>query len=64
MRIVINTNGSIITCELYGCVPSASNPNIDPYKSYSFKDADKMSQIFALDAFKVIENEFKKQNKI
>lgn len=63
MRIVIDTNGSIVTCELYGCVPTASHPNIDPYRSYPFKEADRMSQILVLDAFRIIENEFKKTNK-
>lgn len=63
MRITIDTDGSTITCELYGCVPSASNPNIDQYRSYPFKEADTMSQIIALNAFRVLENEFKKNKK-
>lgn len=63
MRIIIDTNGSITTCELYGCVPNVNNPNIDPFRSYPFKEADRDSQIFALDAFRTIEDEFKKLNK-
>lgn len=63
MRITIDTDGSTIACKLYGCIPSASNPNIDPHRSYSFKEADTMSQIIALDAFRVLENEFKKNRK-
>ena len=63
MRITIDTDGSTITCKLYGCIPSASNPNIDPYRSYPFKEADIMSQTIALDAFRVLENEFKKNRK-
>lgn len=59
MKIVIETNGSITKCTLYECVPTMSNSKIDPHKGYLFKEADIISQLIALKAFRTIEKEFK-----
>ena len=64
MRIVIDTNGSITKCTLYECVQTTSDSKIDPHKGYSFKEADIMSQLIALKAFRTIEKEFDKNKEV
>lgn len=56
MRIEIEYDGSVAKCSLSGCIPTASCPNVDQFKTYSFNEADKMSQIKAIEAFRAIEN--------
>ena len=62
MRIEIEYDGSVAKCSLSGCIPTASYPNVDPFKAYSFNEADKMSQIKAIGAFRAIENSWMREN--
>ena len=62
MRITIDYNGTFAECKLTGCIPTASDPDVDPFKTYNFNEADKMSQIFALSAFDTIKQHWKREN--
>lgn len=46
MKIVIDTYGAIVRCTINGVL---------------FNHVDKVSQVVALDAFRIIENEYKKK---
>lgn len=61
MRIIIDYNGSIAECSLLGCLPNAQDPDVNPFKQYNFKEADKFNQIFALGAFRAIEEDWKRE---
>lgn len=62
MRIIIDYDGSIAKCYLIACTPSAIAEEIER-KTYTFSEAPKIAQILALDAFKTIE-EFYKRNRL
>lgn len=64
MIIQIEYDGSVAKCSLYGCIPTASCPNVDQFKTYSFNEADKMSQIKAIEAFRTIENSWMRENNV
>lgn len=36
MIIQIEYDGSVAKCSLSGCIPTASYPNVDQHKTYSF----------------------------
>ena len=62
MIIQIEYDGSVAKCSLSGCIPTASYPNVDQHKTYFFNEADKMSQIKAIEAFRTIENSWMRQH--
>ena len=64
MRIEIEYDGSVAKCSLSGCIPTASCPNVDQLKTYSFNEADKMSKIKAIEAFRTIENSWIRENNV
>jgi hypothetical protein len=64
MIIQIEYDGSVAKCSLSGCIPTASCPNVDQFKTYSFNEADKMSQIKAIEAFRTIENSWMRENNV
>ena len=64
MIIQIEYDGSVAKCRLSGCIPTASYPNVDQFKIYSFNEADKMSQIKAIEAFRTIENSWMRENNV
>lgn len=64
MRIIIDYDGSTAKCIISGVVPTASNPNIDPYKTYSFNELDVGNQLHALAAFHCIESHWNRENRI
>ena len=64
MRIRVEYDGSVAKCSLSGCIPTASYPNVDQFKTYSFNEADKMSQIKAIEAFRTIENSWIRENNV
>ena len=64
MIIQIEYDGSVAKCSLSGCIPTASCPNVDQFKTYSFNEADKMSQIKAIEAFRTIENSWIRENNV
>ena len=65
MKITIDYNGSIAKCELQGCLPDPlDKPNTDYNKTISFKQANKISQIFAMDAFGTIIEDWKREERI
>lgn len=64
MIIRVEYDGSVAKCSLSGCIPTASCPNVDQFKTYSFNEADKMSQIKAIGAFRAIENSWMRENNV
>ncbi len=58
MKIEIEYNGSFATCK----ITNFMSVNSDKYvlKTCPFRDADKMSQIMALDAFETIKEDYKR----
>lgn len=64
MRIIIDYDGSTAKCIISGVVPTASNPNIDPYKTYNFNELDAGNQIHILAAFHCIESHWNRENGI
>ena len=58
MKIEIEYNGSFATCKITNFMPVNSDKYI--LKTCPFRDADKMSQIMALDAFETIKEDYKR----
>ena len=63
MIIQIDYDGSTAICKVQGCIPSASEPNIDPFEWYNFKDANQFSQIKVLHAFRLIEADWEREKR-
>ncbi len=57
MKIEIDFDGSVAKCTIQDTFNKTA-----PLKVVDFNDADKMSQIFALNAFRIIEHQYKKIN--
>lgn len=64
MKIVIDYNGSTATCKLSECVPTASNPSLNPHKEYNFNDVDSYTKVIVLNAFRTIEKQYERENKL
>ena len=60
MKIEIEYNGSFATCKITNFMPVNSDSEEYALKTCSFRDADKMSQIMALDAFETIKEDYKR----
>lgn len=58
MKIEIEYNGSFATCKITNFMPVNSDKYV--LKTCPFRDADKMSQIMALDAFETIKEDYKR----
>lgn len=63
MHIEIDYNGSIAVCKVKDYMPVANSSHYI-LRECNFKDADKMSQIKALDAFRAIEEDYKRNLKM
>ena len=63
MHIEIDYDGTMAICTLSECLPCVQDPQTDPFKTYNFNDAPKFSQIYALDAFRTIEEHWKREQK-
>ena len=57
----IDYDGSTAICKVQGCIPSAQDPNVDPYKWYDFNEADRWSQLKVLNAFRTIEKNWQRE---
>lgn len=65
MRIIIDYNGSIAQCKLQGWLPDPDDKlPINVNEQISFKQANIISQIFAMDAFKTIMDDWKREERI
>ena len=64
MKIVIDYNGSTATCKLIGCVPTASNPSLNPYKEYNLNEVDSFTKAQVLNAFRTIEKQNEREHKL
>ncbi len=65
MKITIDYNGTFAVCTLQGCHYDPNDKeDIDPSKVIPFKRANKMSQIFAMDAFRTIIEDWKREERI
>lgn len=60
MKIEIEYNGSFATCIITDFMRVNSDSDEYVLKTCPFKDADKMSQIMALDAFATIKEDYKR----
>lgn len=63
MKIEIEYNGSFATCIITDFMRINSDSDEYALKTCSFRDADKMSQIMALDAFDTIKEDYKRNLK-
>lgn len=63
MKIIIEYDGATAKCTLLGCLPTAQDPNVNPFVAYNFNDADRFSQIRALEAFDTIKQHWKRERK-
>ena len=61
MVITIDYDGSTATCKLSGCVPTASNPLLNPHKEYNFNEVDSFTKAIVLNAFRTIEKQYKRE---
>lgn len=64
MVITIDYDGSTATCKLSGCVPTASNPSLDPLNVYNFNEVDSYTKAIVLNAFRTIEKHYERENKV
>ena len=64
MRITIDYDGATATCKLSGCVPTASNPSLNPHKEYNFNEVDSFTKSMVLNAFRTIEKHGERENKL
>ena len=62
MVITIDYDGSTATCKLSGCVPTASNPSLNPHKEYNFKEVDSLTKAIVLNAFRTIEKQYQRED--
>jgi len=62
MHIEIDYNGSIAFCKIKDVMPVDGSSHY-ALRECNFKDADRMSQIIALDAFRTIEEDYKRNLK-
>ena len=63
MHIEIDYDGTGAICTLSRCIPCAQDPDIDPHKVYYFNKAPKICQIQVLDAFRTIEEHWKREQR-
>ena len=61
MKIVIDYNGSTATCKLSECIPTASNPLLNPLKIYDFNEVDSLTKAIVLNAFRTIEKQYQRE---
>ena len=64
MKIVIDYNGSTAICKLSGCVPTASNPSLNPHKEYNLNEVDSFTKSQVLNAFRTIEKQHEREHKL
>lgn len=64
MKIIIDYDGATATCKLSGCVPTASNPSLNPHKEYNFNEVDSYTKVMVLNAFKTIEKQHEREHKL
>ena len=62
MKIVIDYDGATAICKLSGCVPTASNPSLNPHKEYNFNEVDSLTKAIVLNAFRTIEKQYQRED--
>lgn len=63
MKLEIEYNGSFAICYVSNLYPTENNPKLDPFRKYPFNELDNFSKIKVLDAFRTIEEHYKRELK-